>query len=65
VVTEPVSMRGASVVLRQDVQGPVGSCAVVEVELACVPPGGHRPARIPPRWRAALSAMQAARPAAG
>jgi acyl-CoA thioester hydrolase len=65
VVTEPVSMRAASMVLRQNVLGPAGSCAALEVELACVPPDGHRPARIPPRWRAALNAMQAARPAVG
>ena len=65
VVTEPIRLRAASVLLRQQVQGPAGSCAVAEVELACVPPSGHRPARIPPRWRAALIAMQAARPAAG
>ncbi len=63
VVTEPVSMRAAALVLRQDVQGPAGSCAVLEVELACVPPGGHWPARIPSRWRTVLSDMQAARPA--
>ncbi|MGH7152972.1 MAG: tol-pal system-associated acyl-CoA thioesterase [Acetobacteraceae bacterium] len=65
IVTEPVAMRAASVVLRQDVQGPHGSCAVLEVELACMPPGGSWPARIPPRWREALVGMQAARPPAG
>jgi acyl-CoA thioester hydrolase len=63
VVTQPVRMRAAAVVLRQEVQGPEGPCAVVEVELACVPPGGHWPARIPPRWRDALEAMRAATPA--
>lgn len=65
VVTEPVAMRAASVVLRQDVQGPGGSCAVLEVELACMPPSGTWPARIPPRWRETLLAMQAARHPAG
>ncbi len=65
VLTEPVSMRAASLVLRQDVQGPAGSCAVLDVELACVPPGGHWPARIPPRWRTALQTMRAAGPSDG
>jgi acyl-CoA thioester hydrolase len=64
VVTETVLIRAASVLLRQDVQGPLGSCAVLDLELACVPPGGHWPARIPQRWRDALTAMQAARPPA-
>ncbi len=64
VVTESTKIRAAAVLLRQDVQGPLGSCAVLEVELACVPPGGHWPARIPPRWRQALMEMQAARPPA-
>ncbi len=64
VVTESLKIRAAAVLLRQDVQGPLGSCAVLEVELACVPPGGHWPARIPPRWRQALMEMQAARPPA-
>jgi len=65
IATETVSVRAAAVTLRQDVQGPSGSCAVLDVELACVPPGGHWPARIPPRWRQALMDMQAARPPAG
>lgn len=65
VVTESLKIRAAAVLLRQDVQGPHGSCAILEVELACVPPGGHWPARIPPRWRQALNEMQAARPPAG
>jgi acyl-CoA thioester hydrolase len=65
VVTESVKVRAAALLLRQDVQGPQGSCAVLEVELACVPPGGHWPARIPSRWRQALMDMQAAPPPAG
>ena len=65
VVTEPLAVRGASVLLRQDVRGAEGSCAVLDVELACVPPGGGRPARIPPRWRDGLLAMvRDAKPAA-
>jgi acyl-CoA thioester hydrolase len=64
VVTEPVALRAASMVLRQDVQGPRGSCAVLDVELACVRPGGGWPVRIPARWRQAFMAMQAARASA-
>ena len=61
VVTEPLQVGGASVVLRQDVRpdGRDGSCAVLEVQLACVPPAGDKPARLPPRWRTALLAMWA------
>jgi acyl-CoA thioester hydrolase len=57
VVTEPLAVGGASVQLRQDVQGPEGSCAVLTVRLACVKPGDGKPGRLPPRWRAALTAM--------
>ncbi len=64
VVTRVGAMRAGSVVLHQDVRGPNGSCAVIEVELACVPPGGTWPARIPQRWRDAFNAMQAAGPPA-
>jgi acyl-CoA thioester hydrolase len=61
VVTEPIQVGGASVVLRQDVRldAPDGSCAVLEVQLACVPPAGDKPARLPPAWRTALLAMGA------
>jgi acyl-CoA thioester hydrolase len=61
VVTEPLQVGGASVVLRQDVRpdGRDGSCAVLEVRLACVPPAGDKPARLPPQWRTALLAMWA------
>ncbi len=64
VVTESVEVGGASVVLRQDVRGAAGSCAVLTVRLACVSTGagGNKPGRIPPRWRAALTAMRDARP---
>jgi len=60
VVTEPLTVGGASVTLRQDVRGPDGSCAVLTVRLACVKPGEGKPGRLPPRWRAALSDMCAA-----
>ena len=62
VVTESLDVGGASLVLRQDVRGPGGSCAVLTVRLACVMPGGNKPGRIPPPWRAALAAMRDARP---
>lgn len=66
VITEPLSVGGASVTLRQSVNGPAGTCAVLEVELACVGtgPGPAKPARLPPAWRAALAAMAAERAAA-
>ncbi len=62
VVTESVEVGGASVVLRQEVRGDTGACAVLIVGLACVAPGGNKPGRIPLRWRAALTAMRDARP---
>jgi acyl-CoA thioester hydrolase len=60
VVTEPVHVGGASVVLRQEVLGSAGTCAVLEVQLACVPPNGDKPARLPARWRTELTRMCAA-----
>ena len=57
VVTELLAVGGASAMLRQDVQGPDGSCAILMVRLACVKPGDGRPGRLPHRWRAALTAM--------
>lgn len=66
VVTQAEHVGGASVVLRQDVRGQDGSCALLIVRLACVSlsgnrTGGAKPARIPPAWHAALSAMRDAR----
>jgi acyl-CoA thioester hydrolase len=61
VVTEPVSVGGASVLLRQDVRGPEGSCAVLTVRLACVKPGDSKPGRLPQRWRTVLTEMCNAR----
>lgn len=58
VVTESVEVGGASLMLRQDVRGHAGSCAVLMVRLACVRPGENKPGRIPPRWRDALTAMR-------
>jgi len=61
VVTEPLVVGGASLVLRQEVQGSAGACAVLEVQLACVQPGGDKPARLPPSYRATLAKMRDAR----
>lgn len=57
VITQPCEVGGASVLLRQEVCGPEGPCAVLSVRLACVKPGNAKPARLPPRWRNALKAM--------
>jgi acyl-CoA thioester hydrolase len=57
VVTEPVTVGGASVALRQDVRGTEGSCAVLVVRLACIHAAEGRPGRLPQRWRTALTEM--------
>jgi acyl-CoA thioester hydrolase len=57
VVTEPVTVGGASVVLRQDVRGTEGSCAVLSVRLACIDTRQGKPGRLPQRWRTALTEM--------
>jgi acyl-CoA thioester hydrolase len=64
VVTELLSVGGATVTLRQDVQGPDGSCAVLTVRLACARPGEGKPARLPKRWRTVLTDMRVAAKAA-
>ncbi len=64
VVTELLSVGGATVTLRQDVRGPEGSCAVLMVRLACVRPGNGKPGRVPQRWRMVLTDMCAAAKAA-
>jgi acyl-CoA thioester hydrolase len=63
VVTEPLVVGGASVLLRQDVRGPEGSCALLTVGLASVRPGDGKPGRLPQRWRTILTDMCAARAA--
>jgi acyl-CoA thioester hydrolase len=63
VETETLDVRGATVVLRQVVRGPDGICATLRIKLACVAIGGNKPARIPPRWRDALTAMRTEPPA--
>lgn len=65
IVTEALAVRGASLLLRQDVQGANGSCAVARIRLACVQLGGNKPGRIPRRWRDVLQALCDARGAAG
>lgn len=57
VETETLDVGGATVTLRQVVRGPDGVCADLRIKLACVRIGGNRPARIPPRWRAALAVL--------
>lgn len=63
VFTHIEQVRAASVVLQQQVHGPAGPCTAMTVELACLPPGGTRPARIPRRWRDAFETMRADAPA--
>ncbi|WP_158926917.1 tol-pal system-associated acyl-CoA thioesterase [Acidisphaera sp. S103] len=58
VETETSDVGGATVLLRQTVNGPRGVCATVRIKLACVRIGGNKPARIPPRWREVLAAMR-------
>lgn len=58
VETSAREVGGATILLRQDVAGPLGICATLSVRLACLHPGETRPGRIPPRWRATLSALR-------
>jgi acyl-CoA thioester hydrolase len=58
VETRTIDVGGATIVLRQTMRGPNGICAVVRIKLACVQIGGHKPARIPPRWRSVLDSMR-------
>jgi acyl-CoA thioester hydrolase len=64
VVTEPLSVGGATLTLRQDVRGPEGPCAVLTVRIACVRPGSGKPGRLPQSWRLVLTDMCAAAKAA-
>jgi len=57
VETETLDVGGATLRLRQVVQGPAGVCADLRIRLACIRIGGNRPARIPPAWRQALVAL--------
>jgi len=56
--TRTTDVGGATVVLRQTLRGASGICAVAQIKLACVQIGGHKPARIPSRWRDVLDAMR-------
>jgi len=58
VETETMDVGGATVLLRQTVQGPSGMCATLRIKLACVRIGGNRPARIPPEWREAMIGLR-------
>ena len=64
VETSAQEVGGATVLLRQDVLGPVGTCAALRVRLACFSAQGGKPGRIPPRWRLVLSALRDAGQAA-
>lgn len=60
VVTQALVVGAASVELRQSFhlnEGGGEALVVAEIQLACVRQDGMRAARIPPRWRAALSAL--------
>ncbi len=59
VLTIPVTLKGASVELRQSVLLGETILAEAEIQLACVQAATGRPGRIPPRWREALAQMQA------
>lgn len=64
VLTRIQHVRPASVTLDQQVRGPAGPCAALIVDLACLPPNGTRPARIPRLWRDAFDrTMRAQSPA--
>ena len=60
VITVPLTVRGASVELRQTIR--LGETVLVDIELqlACVQAATGRPGRIPTRWRDALALMMAA-----
>lgn len=57
VETETVEVGGATVTLRQVVRGPNGICADLRIKLACVRIDGNKAARIPSRWRDAMSVL--------
>jgi acyl-CoA thioester hydrolase len=60
VVTRPLARGAASVELRQSFHraADAGRALVVaDIQLACVRQGDLRPARMPPRWRAALATL--------
>ena len=62
VATEGIALAGASVTLRQTFRrlGEAPPLAVVELLLATVRLGDHRPARLPARWREAFARLAGA-----
>lgn len=54
VETTTMDVGAATVLLRQTVQGPEGTCATLRIKLACIRIGANKPARIPTEWRDAL-----------
>ena len=58
VVTEPLELRGATALLRQDFVVADQRVARLDVQLACVRGADGRPSRIPARWYAALEEMR-------
>ncbi len=64
VLTRPLAVGAASAELRQVValasaEPAAKPLVAMEIQLACVRLSDQRPARMPPRWRAALQAMLA------
>ena len=59
VVTQPVRVRAASVLLKQWFERGRERLVEMDLLLACVAPHGERAERIPPPWREALERMQA------
>jgi len=59
VTTRPLKIGAASVDLRQSFTraGSAAELVAVEIQLACVRLADQRPARIPPKWREALSRL--------
>ena len=55
VTTETVALGGASLIARQSFGVGDRRIGVLQVKLACIRQADGRPARIPERWRAALS----------
>jgi acyl-CoA thioester hydrolase len=63
VATRPLAVGAASVELRQTffrAEDALGALVVVDVKLACVRQSDMRAARMPARWREALSALAGA-----
>ncbi len=56
VVTQPFEVGAAIVDIRQDFVRDAVLLVSLEIRLACVRLADQRPARMPPRWRAALAA---------